>query len=240
MSLPLFYIDQLTDETVLLNEDTSKHITQVLRMKVGERLLLTNGKGTKAEAAIINDHKKRCEVQITTLGKEERATPSVSIGISLLKNSARFEWFLEKATEIGVAEIFPMICERTEKEKFRFDRMNQILVSAMLQSQQCWLPTLHQPVLFSKFIETLIADPNFAEQRFIAHCSDGKKNDLLSVKKQHSSIILIGPEGDFTVNEIELGLQNGFQPVTLGNTRLRTETAGIVAATLLCNSGNQF
>jgi 16S rRNA (uracil1498-N3)-methyltransferase len=240
MGLPLFYIDQLTGETALLNEETSKHITQILRMKVGERVSLTDGKGTKAEAIITDDHKKKCEVQILNLEKQTQPKRTVSIAISLLKNSARYEWFLEKATEIGVAEILPLICDRTEKEKFRFDRLNQILISAMLQSQQCWLPTLHQPVLFSKLIEASIADPNFAEQRFIAHCSDANKNDLLSVKKQHSSIILIGPEGDFTVTEIELAIQNGFMPVTLGNTRLRTETAGIVAATLLCNTVDQL
>lgn len=236
MGLPLFYIEQLNEEPTLLNEETSKHVTQVLRMKVGERLLLTDGKGTKAEAIITDDHKNKCEVQILNSQNRDRPKPTVAIALSLLKNSARYEWFLEKATEIGVAEILPLICDRTEKEKFRFDRLNQILISAMLQSQQFWLPTLHQPVLFRKLIEMSIADQQFAGQRFIGHCADGQKNDLLSLRKQLSSLILIGPEGDFTVNEIELATQSGFFPVSLGNTRLRTETAGVVAATLLCST----
>jgi 16S rRNA (uracil1498-N3)-methyltransferase len=155
------------------------------------------------------------------------------IAISLIKNRDRFEWFLEKATEIGVTAIIPLICERTEKEKFRFDRMQGICISAMLQSQQVWLPVLHEPIPFKQVIEEAKQ-----EQKFIAHCMPGEKGNLAGLvnKELSSRIILIGPEGDFTREEADLAIQYQFSPVALGETRLRSETAGVVAATILCIS----
>lgn len=153
------------------------------------------------------------------------------LAVAPTKMNDRFEWFLEKATEIGVSEIIPLLCERTEKEKFRYDRMNGILVSAMLQSQQTWLPCLHEPTLFADVIKG-----GSTEQKLIAHCLPGQKQQRSSVITHPSSLILIGPEGDFTPKEITLALEKEFVPVALGNTPLRTETAGIVAATLLMNS----
>ena len=238
MSLPYFYVPDLSSDTLTLEEDTSKHVVQVLRMKVDEQLLLTDGKGTKAIATIIDDNRKRCTVKLSDVTQEQPREVSVSIGISLVKNASRFEWFLEKATEIGVTEIIPLLCDRTEKEKFRHDRLQSILISAMLQSQQCWLPVLHQPTAVDKVINE--ATP---QNKFIAHCLPEKKQQLTSYHSSliahHSSIILIGPEGDFTEAEIESALQQGFEPVALGNTRLRTETAGMVAATLLCQLAQQ-
>jgi 16S rRNA (uracil1498-N3)-methyltransferase len=231
MPLPYFYIPHLTGDVITLSEDTSKHVVQVLRMERGKELLLTNGQGQKARVVIEDDNRKRCIVKVIEIANEQSPPEKVSIAISLIKNTTRFEWFLEKATEIGVSQIIPLLCERTEKEKFRYDRLNAILISAMLQSQQCWLPKLFEPVLFQKAISEEIEG-----QKFIAHCLPEQKQQLSSVTKKKSSIILIGPEGDFTEGEINLALENGFQPVALGNTRLRTETAGIVAATLLCNS----
>lgn len=236
MTLPYFFIEQLAPETnnLILNEEQSKHVVQVLRMQKDEEILLTDGNGIKAHALIFDDHRKRCEVKIVSVEKEEEIFPKISIAISLIKNAARFEWFLEKATEIGVHEIIPIICERTEKEKFRLDRMQNILISAMLQSQQCWLPQMQEPVPFDKLIEE-----NRGGQKFIAHCLPENKQHLFPLIHQSlptardSSIILIGPEGDFTIREIDVALNKNFQPVALGNTRLRTETAGIVAATLL-------
>lgn len=230
MSVPFFYVDTLEEEKVVLGEETSRHIVQVLRMKKEEEVGLTDGKGTRAKGRISNDNRKHCEVLLFDRQKEEAPVKKVTIAISLLKNAARFEWFLEKATEIGVTEIIPLICQRTEKEKFRLDRLNAILISAMLQSQQCRLPLLWEPISFQKII-----DKESEEQKFIAHCLPEQKAQLSSLIHHHSSVILIGPEGDFTENEIKGALQKGFQPVALGNTRLRSETAGIVAATLLCN-----
>jgi 16S rRNA (uracil1498-N3)-methyltransferase len=233
MALPFFYISEYSasQKEIILDEETSKHVVQVLRMKVGEQLNLTDGKGSLLTCAITDDHKKHCTVELKQARFREQGTRKVSVAVSLLKNTNRFEWFLEKATEIGVTEIIPLICERTEKEKFRQDRMQGICISAMLQSQQTWLPLLHQPFEFNK----AAALP--AKNKFIAHCIDGNKQDLANhqiIKSAHS-LILIGPEGDFTKQEIELALQNNFIPVMLGETRLRTETAGIVAATLLCH-----
>lgn len=232
MALPYFYIDNLDGENLTLDEDTSKHVVQVLRKKVGDDILITDGKGLKATATITDDNRKRCGVRLSDKEKEEEPQPKVGIAISLVKNAARFEWFLEKATEIGVREIIPLLCERTEKEKFRFDRLNNILVSAMLQSQQCWLPVLHEPVAFS----TALANQEY-ENKFIAHCLPEGKLSLARLSKEltGSSIIFIGPEGDFTEGEIAIALTKGAKPVSLGNTRLRTETAGMVAAALLCS-----
>ena len=228
MALSYFFVQSLEEKTIQLDEDTSKHMISVLRMQKGEELLLTNGKGQKAKAQIIDDNRKRCVVEILSTETEVQSQPHVSIAISITKNSSRFEWFLEKATEIGVNEIIPLLCERTAKEKFRYDRMHGILVSAMLQSQQTWLPKLHQPTNFDDAIKHASS-----EQKFIAHCLPEQKQQLSSLIRQLSSLILIGPEGDFSPNEIESAMQAGFAPVALGNTRLRTETAGIVAAAIL-------
>jgi 16S rRNA (uracil1498-N3)-methyltransferase len=245
MSLPFFFTPNLNERRIVLDEDMSKHMISVLRMVNGEEVLLTDGKGKKARAIIVDDNRKKCAVEISSTENEERSTPNVCVAISLIKNASRFEWFLEKATEIGVTEIIPLICERTEKEKFRHDRLQQILVSAMLQSQQAWLPVLHDPTQFSK----IIGFP--AGQKFIAHCIAGEEKPSLSsllthkivaphhstFSIQHSFLILIGPEGDFRQEEINLALEHSFLPVALGSTRLRTETAGIVAATVLKFSG---
>jgi 16S rRNA (uracil1498-N3)-methyltransferase len=229
---PLFFIETINYGLVHLDEDTSKHMINVLRMQKGEEVLLTDGKGRQAKAAIIDDNRKRCVVQVSSIQQEEERQPKVSIAISIVKNASRIEWFLEKATEIGVSEIIPLLCDRTEKEKFRYDRMKGILISAMLQSQQAWLPKLQEPTAFDHVVRSATQP-----QKFIAHCLPEQKQQLSSLITHHASLILIGPEGDFTPKEIGLALENGFAPVALGNTRLRTETAGLVAATLLMYSG---
>ncbi|MEO5947167.1 MAG: RsmE family RNA methyltransferase [Chitinophagaceae bacterium] len=234
MAVPFFYIITYyaSQKTIVLNEETSKHVVQVLRMRNGEQLNLTDGKGNLLTCEIIDEHKKHCSVEIKSQKKIPNSNHKVSIAISLLKNSNRFEWFLEKATEIGVTSIIPLFCTRTEKEKFRYDRMQGICISAMLQSQQCRLPVLHEPKKFEDFEIWKCADgPNF-----IAHCIEENKIALSNqlIGKSSNQLIAIGPEGDFTSQEIELALQNDFIPVSLGETRLRTETAGVVAATLLC------
>ncbi len=233
MALPFFYINEYdaAQKQIVLDEDTSKHIVQVLRMKTGEQLNLTDGKGNLLTCEITDDHKKHCTVVVKATRHREQGTRMATIAISLLKNSNRFEWFLEKATEIGVSEIIPLICERTEKEKFRQGRMQCIVISAMLQSQQTWLPVLYEPIQFDKWITNSFANCT----KFIAHCIDNEKMELANqqIGTSANRLILIGPEGDFTPKEIELALQHEFVPVSLGETRLRTETAGVVAATLL-------
>ncbi len=233
MALPFFYISNYNSEKQLaLDENTSRHVVQVLRMQEGELLNLTDGNGHLLTCKIIDANKKHCSVEIIETQNQKPKTKNISIAISLLKNTNRFEWFLEKATEVGVSEIYPLICERTEKEKFRYDRLQQICVSAMLQSQQCWLSVLHEPVKFENLKIWKCADG----RNFIAHCEDDVKKSLtdFQIDKSSNCLIAIGPEGDFTPAEIKLALENNFIPVSLGETRLRTETAGVVAATILC------
>jgi 16S rRNA (uracil1498-N3)-methyltransferase len=232
MSRPFFYIDAYdgVQSQVVLNEETSKHVVQVLRMKIGEELNLTDGKGSLLQCQIVDDNRKQCRVVIQSKTDNPKPPKEITIAISLLKNTNRFEWFLEKATEIGVAEIIPLLCERTEKDKFRFERLNGICISAMLQSQQTWLPVLREPVEYSKWIVE-----SASAQKFIAHCENEETKQVLSAAllSPTDRLICIGPEGDFSTAEITLAMKNGFIPVSLGETRLRTETAGVVAATLL-------
>lgn len=230
MDLPVFFLETLSSADILtLNEETSKHAVQVLRMKPSEKLQLTDGAGNLLTAEITDPHKKKCTVKIVERKFAEKKQKEISVAVSLLKNASRFEWFLEKATEIGVTDIIPLLCERTEKQHFRYERMKQILISAMMQSKQTWLPVLHEPTVFSKVITSSVY-----QTRLIAHCEEESKQSITDFPLTGSIQVLIGPEGDFSHSEVSFALQNNYKPVTLGNTRLRTETAGVVAATFLC------
>ena len=229
MSLPIFFKEEISSgSSITLSEETSKHVIQVLRMNEGQHLQLTDGKGKIIDAEIIQEHKKATEVKVLSTSHIAPRTSNITIAISLIKNTSRFEWFLEKATEIGISAIIPLICDRTEKQNFRHDRMKNILISAMLQSQQAWLPVLQVPVKFKEVIKNATH-----EKKFIAHCEQDEKTLISNQSINQSSIILIGPEGDFTKEEIDLAVANNFTPVSLGDTRLRTETAGMVACVLL-------
>lgn len=233
MQLPCFYEPSLTENDIFftLSEETKKHAITVLRLKQNEAIHLTNGKGLFCRATIENITKKEVNVKIETVQFNQESNTKIAIAISLLKNSNRFEWFLEKATELGISAIFPLLCDRTEKLHFRYDRMQTILISAMLQSEQTWLPLLHKPI----GVQELFEHENYPF-RFIAHCKKTEKNLLSKLEIEQNTIIMIGPEGDFTDTEINLALSKNYMPVSLGNTRLRTETAGVVAATLLVNN----
>ena len=230
--LPLFYFDKENEgrDPITLDEDASRHIVQVLRMKKSERLQLTDGKGRILTAAIVDDHKKKVVVKVQESSYKEQGGRMITIAISLLKNANRFEWFLEKATEIGISEIIPMTCERTERQHFRMDRMQNILVSAMLQSQQCWMPQLRKPVPFVQVVESATQP-----QKFIAHCIEEEKRNLANFMNGslQEQIMLVGPEGDFTQQEVRMAIDHHFIAVGLGENRLRAETAGVVAATLM-------
>ena len=231
MQLPYFFEEELPlSEEFTLSESTSRHMVQVLRMKEGELIQLTNGNGYLLTAKIIFSHKKETRVHVTQRENIPGEEPGITIAVSFIKNAGRFEWFLEKATEIGISHIIPLICKRTEKSHLKEDRMKTIMVSAMLQSRQVWLPSLSYPVPIAQLVNTHQAD-----QKFIAHCMEEKKQELQKAKDQkaRSKIILIGPEGDFTPVEIEIAIENNFIPVSIGYTRLRTETAAMVAAVLL-------
>lgn len=235
MGLPFFYKEDLTtiESILVLDEDSSRHVVQVLRMQKGEQIRLTDGRGNLCVCEIIDDHRKKCEVRILDKSHVKNHSSNICIAISPLKNNSRFEWFLEKATEIGIAQIVPLICERTEKSQIKKERLKGILISAMLQSQQAWMPELHEAIKITDYI-TKHKDEN-GLQKLIAHCEEDKKTSLSHIPSSQNSTILIGPEGDFSPKEIEIALQSGFEPVSLGDTRLRTETAGMVAAVILRN-----
>ncbi|MEI6584753.1 MAG: RsmE family RNA methyltransferase [Sediminibacterium sp.] len=232
MSVPFFFEPKLVDANLpfVLSETTSKHCVQVLRMKVGQPLNLTDGKGNLFMASLLSADKQKSVALIEKTSFTTQSNSCNSVGISLLKNADRFEWMLEKITEIGIIEIYPLICKRTEHQRFRYDRMQQILVAAMLQSEQVWLPVLHEPIDVMQLIPSAKH-----QQKLIAHCTDDSKNSINTLPITNNALILIGPEGDFTPDEISLAKNNAFLPVSLGNTRLRTETAGVVAITLLAN-----
>jgi 16S rRNA (uracil1498-N3)-methyltransferase len=230
MSIPFFYLEncQADDGLITMPEDVSKHIVSVLRMKEGELLHLTDGKGLLLTATIIRADRKKCQLQQTARETRGRMQAQLTLAVSMLKNSNRFEWMLEKVTEIGVQSLIPLVCSRTEKQRYRADRMRQIMISAMLQSRQVWLPLLSEPAPFGE----VIAMTGFAN-RFIPHClPDQKENLRTAATGKGAGIILIGPEGDFTGDEINLATTAGYLPVRLGDNRLRTETAAVVAASL--------
>ncbi len=232
MPLPFFYIHSLqgNTDTFTLDENNSRHIVQVLRMQPGEKLRVTDGKGMEATATIAEANKKKCIVQLSE--KELQPAPAcrTMIAVSLLKNASRFEWFLEKATELGISEIIPLKCTRTEKQQFRNDRMQGILESALIQSQQVWMPLLHAPQVFEQWIDKVSA-----VRKLIAHCESGPRQNLHEMISHRvaSQLILIGPEGDFTPVEIKQALSAGFIGVALGENRLRSETAAVAAGVLM-------
>lgn len=231
MSLPYFFDSNIQpgQKKYTLDEPTSKHCIQVLRMQTNDHLIITNGKGYSFEAIIIHPHKKNTQVEIVKETHQPKKIPQCTIAIAPIKNTSRWEWFLEKATEIGVNTIIPTITERTEKQYTKIERQQNILIAAMLQSQQVWLPILTEPISFKNFFQQ-----ELPKQRFIAHCEGTDKQSLQkSIDSMKDTLVLIGPEGDFTTDEIKLALQHRCIPITLGNNRLRTETAGIVAATIL-------
>lgn len=233
MDLPYFYIPELTPThtSITADEATSRHMIQVLRMQEGELLCATDGRGGRYDAVIAVAHKKHAELAIHGYVFQPRAPHAATIGVALLKNTNRFEWFLEKAVECGVQWIIPLRTDRTEKSQFRMDRMQQIVVSAMLQSKQVWLTRLEEPQTLGQALSQTCE----VSSRFIAHCmSDERKRDFASIlpSTARPAFLLIGPEGDFTSAEVELAVEAGCMPVSLGENRLRTETAAVSAAVL--------
>lgn len=230
MSVPFFYESELpvTPGLFTLSEDSSKHCSVVLRMQLGNKIALTNGFGLQCLGEIVATDKKKTVVQLSNHKQIDRAYPQNSIAISFVKNAARMEWFLEKATEIGIAAFYPLIAERTERTHFKKERWEHILVSAMLQSQQVFKPVLHDPISFTTLIKRA-----YNGHLLLAHCEEGPKQLVQSIDKQKDALLLIGPEGDFSPDEIQFAENAGAIMISLGSTRLRTETAGIAAAVLL-------
>ena len=222
--MQLFYLEHPKDE-IILSAEESKHAIKVLRKKEEDILGFTDGRGNFYKAEIRVADSRRCRLQIVSSEqKPKQHNYHLHIAIAPTKNMDRFEWFLEKATEIGINEITPIICSRSERKVIKTERCTRILLSAMKQSLKFHLPKLNEAISLSDFIKQ-----DFEGAKYIAHCKDGKKNELKTEDKTEKVLILIGPEGDFSPKEIELALQNQFKEVSLGTSRLRTETAGIIA-----------
>ncbi len=223
--MQIFYTPDISGIEYSLNEEESKHAIKVLRMNVNDEIHMIDGKGTLYIAIIADPNPKKCRVIVKESKPEfEKRNYKLHIAISPVKFPDRFEWFLEKATEIGIDEISPLICERTEKKNINIERCNRILESAMKQSINAYHPKLNPIIKFNNFINTKLC-----ENKIIATC-EGDRKTIGSVYIPGNEIsILIGPEGDFTENEINIAKTNHYIPVTLGSNRFRTETAGIVA-----------
>ncbi|TYB76603.1 16S rRNA (uracil(1498)-N(3))-methyltransferase [Bizionia saleffrena] len=225
--MQLFYNPELTETTkhFLFNKEESKHIVKVLRKKTGDTMHITNGKGWLFTAEITIPNLKNCEAVIIAKALKAKPNYNLHLAVAPTKMNDRYEWFLEKATEIGIQSITPVICAHSERKVIKAERFEKIVQSAMKQSLQCYLPTLHPAESFKSFV-----GKQHSDTLFIAHCEETDKKSLKNELKPNTDItILIGPEGDFSPEEIKLAVDNGFQSVALGNTRLRTETAAIVA-----------
>lgn len=226
--MQLFYNPEITTDSgsITFNKEESRHIVKVLRKTNGDVLSITDGKEKLFTAEIIQALDKKCTVQILDWEEQPKSwNYYLHIAIAPTKLNDRFEWFLEKATEIGIDEITPVICEHSERRQLKTERMEKVILSAMKQSLKCKLPILNTPVHFKEFLLK-----NDWDLGLIAHCEDTNKEHIKSHFPMRQKImILIGPEGDFSVDEIKYALDRGIHPVTLGKSRLRTETAGIVA-----------
>ena len=226
--MQLFYTPDIdaASTTYQLNEEESKHCVRVLRLQVGDKVQLIDGKGNFYTATIAEAHPKRASLHIVSVQQDfHKRNHYLHIAIAPTKNIERLEWFLEKATEIGIDEISLIICQRSERKEAKTDRLNKIISSAIKQSIKAWHPVLNEPIALNKLMTT-----SFDGQKFIAHCQQDDKFTLKDeLKPLGRYLILIGPEGDFTPKEVSDALNNGYKAITLGESRLRTETAALEA-----------
>ena len=225
--MQLFYNSHInqSDTLFVFDKEESKHIVKVLRKKENDILLVTNGLGFlfKTEIKLASDTK--CTVAVLSYEQQAPSKFHLHLAVAPTKMNERYELFLEKVTEIGIHEITPIICDHSERKVIKLDRFQKIIEAAMKQSLHYFIPKLNEPISFKEFIKK-----EFNGQKFIAHCEEANKKSLKKeLISNKNCTILIGPEGDFSVKEIEIALDNNFIPVSLGNTRLRTETAAIVA-----------
>lgn len=229
--MQLFYTTDIQEDLAYFSEVEARHAVQVLRRQVGDVLHFVDGKGTLYQGKIIETGKKKCVLSILSRQVAYNPRPfHLTIAIAPTKNINRLEWFLEKTTELGIDTIIPIQCQHSERGKLRLDRLEKVILSAMKQSLKAQLPVLEPLVPFGKLIQR----SDLPKQKYIAHCAEGERS-LLGEKYTAGEdvMVLIGPEGDFSQQEIAVALSNGFLPTTLGNNRLRTETAGIAACGIL-------
>lgn len=222
----LFYTPNILGDFYQLDEEESKHCIRVLRLKIGDQVNLIDGIGGFYLAEIIDDHPKKTTLKVLSVQREfGKRNHYLHIAVAPTKNIDRLEWFLEKATEIGIDEISPIICDRSERKEIKIERSNKIITAAVKQSLKAYHPILNPQNSFKNFILQASADV-----KYIAHCEDGVKEFIASkFIPNQNYLVLIGPEGDFSPSEIDFALQSGFVPITLGTSRLRTETAALKA-----------
>ena len=222
----IFYTPDIKSDKYTLNEEESKHCVRVLRLQIGDKITLIDGVGGFYIAEITNNHPKKCEIEIIQTEKEYgKRNYHLTVAVAPTKNIDRFEWFLEKSTEIGVDKFIPIISQQSERKVIKPEKLNKKINSAIKQSIQAYRPQLDDLLKFKDVIEM-----EFEGKKLIAHCFDTQKPYLKDViNKNDHVMILIGPEGDFTVEEVEMAKAKGFEEISLGDSRLRTETAGIVA-----------
>ena len=226
--MQLFYHKEIEDLTILPKEE-SRHLIKVLRKEIDDLIYLTDGKGNLFTTKVVLKDPKKCQLKvIKKVRKKKKHNYNLHLAIAPTKNIDRFEWFLEKATEIGIDEITPIICEKSERKKLKIERCENIIISAMKQSLRFHKPIINQPVSFKDFIRNKINN-----KKYIASCNEYSKKLLKNEKIYKSSTILIGPEGDFSNNEIEKAINNNFIHISLGENRLRTETAAIFATNII-------
>jgi len=227
--MQLFYNPSISkgDTEIVFNKDESRHIHKVLRMKSGDAIHISNGRGFLFRAEILSVAPKQCIAKIIEVEQIDPLPYTLHLAVAPTKLNDRYEWFLEKATEIGISEITPIICDHSERKVVKIERYQRILQSALKQSLKAYLPVLNEPVAFKEFITSQAASKT---TKLIAHCEKEEKSTLKSVLNPNDDVlILIGPEGDFSSDEIAFALANAFKAVSLGDSRLRTETAAIVA-----------
>ena len=225
-----FYDNTISGEFHTLNEEESNHCARVLRLKAGDEIFIADGQGNLYRSLIETvDHKRTTVKVVETIAEYNKLPYRLHIAVAPTKNMDRLEWFLEKATEIGISEITPIICHNSERKVVKTERMNRIVEAAMKQSYKAYHPIVNEAVKFADFVKN-----DSSEQKFVAHCEDdGKRIYLADVVKPKTSVtVLIGPEGDFSHEEIEMALKT-YMPVTLGVSRLRTETAALVACDIV-------
>ncbi len=231
----IFYTTKSDREILVLDEQESHHCIKVMRTKMGAQVQAIDGKGGFYKAEVVDTNPRECKLKI--LEKLEAFLPlpyELHIGIAPTKSIDRFEWFLEKATEIGVSTITPLICERSERKNIRMDRLEKVVISAMKQSMKAFKPKLNSPMPFNDWLIQESAQTNL-----IAHCIEMEKENLWKIKLSKSIRLAIGPEGDFSREEIDRALKSDFKEISLGDYRLRTETAGIVACSAVYFNKNQ-
>lgn len=229
--MQLFYAPEISLPCYTLAEEESKHCIRVLRMRVGDELHLTDGRGTMYRCKVVDDNAKRCTVEvIESIPEYEKMTYGLTMAVAPTKNIDRYEWFLEKATEVGITEIYPIECDHSERRQIKAEREEKVITSAVKQSLKAYHPVLHAMTDVREVIKM-----DFDGEKYIAHCNDalGERPYLGSlIKKGGNNLILIGPEGDFSEEEITFAVQNGFKAISLGKERLRTETAAVVATVI--------